>query len=290
MLRQDGLFTRRQALECGFTSYQIRRRVGAGLWRPVVGHVLAVGTTAMTPGLRDCAAALALPEAVLAGPSAARVLGIPAPTEGTYVWMSVARRRHPAGVRLLRGRLHRRDLWLRDGLWITEPGRTVFDCLRVLPDDEALRLLDRALQQRWTSLPELANHARWFTGSRGAPRIARLIGVDARGTRSAAERQAARILQQAGIRGWEPNIAIYDSRGLVGVGDLVFARHRLVIELDGWAYHSEPGQFQRHRERQNRLVADGWTVLRFTWRDLADRPDTVIATVKALLARIETST
>jgi very-short-patch-repair endonuclease len=38
----------------------------------------------------------------------------------------------------------------------------------------------------------------------------------------------------------------------------------LVIEVDGWAYHRTPDRFQRDRERQNRLVAAGWTVLRFT--------------------------
>ena len=46
-------------------------------------------------------------------------------------------------------------------------------------------------------------------------------------------------------------------------------------------------RFQRDRTRQNRLVAAGWTVLRFTWNDLRDRPNGVIAEIRAVIARLE---
>jgi very-short-patch-repair endonuclease len=65
--------------------------------------------------------------------------------------------------------------------------------------------------------------------------------------------------------------------------DVAFGQVRLAIEVDGWAFHTTPARFQRDRQRQNRLVAAGWTVLRFTWHDLTDRPDYVLATVRALL-------
>ncbi len=102
--------------------------------------------------------------------------------------------------------------------------------------------------------------------------MVRLLGLAVGGARSAAERLAARLLQQAGIDGWVANAQIRDGRGLIGVGDIVFGRLKLVIEIDGRAFHVTPEQFQTDRERQNRLVAAGWTVLRFTWRDLTQRP------------------
>ncbi len=71
---------------------------------------------------------------------------------------------------------------------------------------------------------------------------------------------------------------------MIGVGDVVFEAHRVVIEIDGRAYHVTADRFERDRERQNRLVAAGWTVLRFTWRDLTERPRYVIDTVRAILA------
>lgn len=72
------------------------------------------------------------------------------------------------------------------------------------------------------------------------------------------------LLRSGGITGWEANVPIRDHEGLIGVGDIVFRRAKVVIEVDGWAFHVSPAAFQRDRARQNRLVAAGWTVLRFT--------------------------
>jgi very-short-patch-repair endonuclease len=60
---------------------------------------------------------------------------------------------------------------------------------------------------------------------------------------------------------------------------------RLAIEIDGWAYHSDVDRFQRDRRRQNVLVALGWTVLRFTWADLTQRPGYVTAAIRGQLVR-----
>lgn len=68
---------------------------------------------------------------------------------------------------------------------------------------------------------------------------------------------------------------------------MVFEEQRLVVEIDGWAYHSTPDRFQGDRTRQNRIVAAGWDVLRFTWRDVTERPGYVIATIRATLAAAE---
>ena len=38
-------------------------------------------------------------------------------------------------------------------------------------------------------------------------------------------------------------------------------------------------------DRKNRLVAAGWTVLRFTWWDLTQRPDYVVASICAMMIR-----
>jgi hypothetical protein len=83
--------------------------------------------------------------------------------------------------------------------------------------------------------------------------------------------------------GGPPTLAIRDGAGLIGYGDIVFARARLVIEIDGWAFHSDQERFQRDRSRQNRLVAAGWTVLRFTWSDLKDRPEAFVAAIRTAL-------
>ena len=71
---------------------------------------------------------------------------------------------------------------------------------------------------------------------------------------------------------------------LVAVGDGAFPAHGLAIEVDGMAHHVDVDRFRRDRSRQNALVGLGWTVLRFTWADLTQRPDYVIAMIERLAA------
>lgn len=60
-------------------------------------------------------------------------------------------------------------------------------------------------------------------------------------------------------------------------------RARVAIEVDGWAFHSDHEAFQNDRHRQNRLALRGWQVLRFTWLDLTEYPERVIATIQAAI-------
>ena len=50
------------------------------------------------------------------------------------------------------------------------------------------------------------------------------------------------------------------------------------------AYHTDVDRFQRDRSKQNALIALGWTVLRFTWSDLIERPGYVIGLLTRLAA------
>jgi very-short-patch-repair endonuclease len=61
--------------------------------------------------------------------------------------------------------------------------------------------------------------------------------------------------------------------------DAAYPPLKLAIEIDGFAHHSSPDAFQSDRTRQNRLVALGWTVLRFTWTDIVKHPEQVAAVI-----------
>jgi hypothetical protein len=283
---QAGLFTRRQADRCGFSPYQIRRRISAGDWQVVNAPVLAFAGLRLMPPVRDRAAQLAVPGSVLGGPSAARWWGMGVADLGCYLFVGAHYRRELAGVRLLYDPLRRLDVQIMDGVPLTSRARSLFDCLRLLSHDRALALLDRALQQGWITLNELAGRVRAHAGRLGAPQLVALVHMAGSGGYSAAERIAVGLLRQAGLTGWVTNHAIHDRTGLIGMGDVVFPHVRLVIEFDGWAYHVTPDRFQGDRTRQNRLVAAGWTVLRFTWHDLIDRPDQVISTIRNVLATL----
>ncbi|MGE4365556.1 MAG: endonuclease domain-containing protein, partial [Mycolicibacterium sp.] len=58
---------------------------------------------------------------------------------------------------------------------------------------------------------------------------------------------------------------------------------KVAIEVDGFAFHSDHDAFQKDRVRQNRISLLGWQVLRFTWLDLTEYPERVLATIRAAI-------
>jgi very-short-patch-repair endonuclease len=279
--RHLGLFTRADAAACGFSRYQIRQRLESGEWRSVIGRVLVTAGVDLTPALTDRAAYLAVPGAVMAGPSAARSWGFPVSDRRTVVLLDDDRILRAPGVLILRGPLDPRDVGAVHGAQTTWRERTIFDCLRLMDQQSGVDLLDHALQQRWLGLDRLAELIFQNIGRRGVDQVRRLVRVVSGGERSEAERVLTNLLRRAGVIGWRANAPIFDDRGLIGLGDLVFEADKLVIEVDGWAYHVQADRFQRDRRRQNRLVRAGWRVLRFTWRDVTERPQYVIAAISA---------
>lgn len=101
------------------------------------------------------------------------------------------------------------------------------------------------------------------------------------GAAAESERLAHRLLRAHGISGWVPNLNVVVGGRRFKL-DIAFAQQRLAIEIDGFDYHRRD-RFQQDRTRQNALINAGWTVLRFTWSDLTERQDYVIATILQLL-------
>ena len=65
--------------------------------------------------------------------------------------------------------------------------------------------------------------------------------------------------------------------------DFVWPDARLVVEVDSWSAHSTPYAFQADRTQSNAVQLAGWTILRFTYRDVTRRPQLVAAQVRQAL-------
>jgi very-short-patch-repair endonuclease len=75
-------------------------------------------------------------------------------------------------------------------------------------------------------------------------------------------------------------------RGIEGFEvDLSWPALGLIVEVDGWAHHGGSASFERDRARDRRLVAAGWRVVRITWRQLVDDPDSVVRDLQLLHAQ-----
>lgn len=283
--RQYGLFTRAQALAAGATPGQVRHRRESGRWQVVAGRALTAEGDAGEPWRRAQAAALTWPDAVVCLATAALIHHLPVPDDGaTHV--IVPTNRHP-GARLVPHRVPLgSDDVVRVGLaLITSRERTLVDCVGRLPRADAERLVTWAGTRELLDPAVLASALRDRPGAWGnGQRRQAAADLDV-GAYNAAERRLHSILRKAGVSGWRGDQRLDLGSGVIARVDVLFPEARLVIEVDGLASHGR-AEFQADRTRQNALVAAGYTVLRFTWWDLVERPDHVARAVRMTLARL----
>jgi very-short-patch-repair endonuclease len=118
---------------------------------------------------------------------------------------------------------------------------------------------------------------------RGAARLGRLLATGhASGfTRSKAERRMRALVRAAQLPQPQANVPL-----LGYVADFVWSEHKLVVEVDGYLFHSGRRSFERDRRRDQMFAAAGYTVIRVTWTQLCEEPLAVVARVaQAIISR-----
>jgi very-short-patch-repair endonuclease len=281
----DGVISRTQAKHCGMSDDQIARKVASGEWIRRAPGVYFVVAWPWTAAARvRIAAEWIRPVGALVGVSAAWWLGLGVLNPHPIVVAAPPgnSRRSPNGFSVVQRDL-RGDRVLYRGLWVTTRALTVLDAAVALRS-EGQAFLDRALQQRFVSLDELRTMQSRHLGRRGSGAAHRLLAQAADRAASQAERLMIALLEDAGITGWAVNLAVTLSDGRSAVVDIAFAGAKFALEVDGWAFHSDPERFVDRRARTRALVADGWVVAEVTWEDLRRRPDKVIAEIRRTLA------
>lgn len=95
------------------------------------------------------------------------------------------------------------------------------------------------------------------------------------------------IMKAAGVDLPEAQVNIHRRGGrFIARVDFVYHQFKLVIELDGEAYHSDRDSFRKDRRKQNALVLEGYRVLRFTYFDLFVAPEYVVSQVVSAIAQL----
>ena len=194
----------------------------------------------------------------------------------------VARNRRLVPAQVDRVILHRGTLEADDVVdGVTSKARTMLDCLRSLPGDEALAVADSALREgeshAW--LAAIARDARG-PGSRQARHIAAIADGRAANPFESVLRWIAHDVEGLDLR---PQVEIYDPEWL-GRPDLVDTELGIVVEADSFEWHGGRADLVRDARRYNALVVRGWLVLRFSWDDAMHRPTLVRETLVAAVA------
>lgn len=183
--------------------------------------------------------------------------------------------------------VHRGDLSAADRCGIaTSKLMTLTQCLRRLPDDEALAVADSALR---AGDGELLHHV--VAGVRGpGSEHVRVIAAAARsGAANPFESALRSIALTVPGLAVEPQVVV-SSPHVWARPDLVDVRLRVVVEAESYEWHGDRAGFRKDVRRYTLLVADGWTVLRFTWEDVLFRPERVRRVIARAVGLVDTRT
>ena len=286
---QHGVAALWQLERLGFSRSRVQTGLmNARLHRLYLG-VYSLGHTALSDDGRRMAAVLACgPGAHLSHLWGAALHGIRATPRGipeiSVPWTS---RRRPRGIRLHQvASLTQADTVTRRGIPVTSVARTLLDLASLGSGAEVRDAIARAQRAGILDVGAIVELLERSRGRRGVA-VLRLeteeLRTGERVLRSELEHRFRELFRQVGIP--EPVV-----NGLIRLEyrslevDFHWPDARLVVEADGYRFHSDPGAHEEDRRRDQELKQAGWEVLRFTWRQLTREPVRTARIVAELLA------
>ena len=257
---QHGVVSRAQLRRAGFTTAGIDNGVKCGRLLLVHRGVYAVGHRPPSHQARAMAAVLACgPKAALSHRSAAALwqMGLR--------WHTPLEVSAPSAHRVPGVRTHRcrsLEATREFGIPVTTPARTLLDLVGVVDDAPLIRAINAARLAGRLPADEFA-----VLVERLPRRLERLLAPTGAPTRSAFEDEFLRFVRRHGLPLPEVNQHVAGHEV-----DMLWRRQRLIVELDGRAYHDDDDAFERDRERDAALQAAGHRVVRVTWPRLTGAP------------------
>ena len=278
---RHGLVTSRELAQAGLTPKAVRHRVRIGWLTRLHRGRLSHGAARVAVVAADGRGARHGRGAALSHGAAAAVWEIRSQPAGVTDVLVVRRDvRSREGIRVHRvSEFDERDLSSRHGVPLTTPARTLLDLATILARADLGRAVEQAELRRMTNHEQLTALLTRSRSHRGAARLEAVLDPGRQFTRSEAERRLLRLVKAAGLPTPAANtwVAGYEV-------DFLWPGERLVVEVDGYAFHSTRAAFERDRVRDADLQAHGYRVLRFTWRRLAEAPEAVITAIATALA------
>jgi very-short-patch-repair endonuclease len=286
--RQHGVVTRQQLLALGLSAKAIRHRLNTGRLHQLYRGVYLVGHTSAPTHAPEMAATLACGEAaVLSHRSAAHLWQLLHYSAHARLPEVTVPGRNPDArpdIRIYRVKsLDRRDVTRRLEISVVTPARALLDLAAVVsPRELELAYAEGQARRRLTRAAVEAVLAR--NGRRAGTGVLRAL-LEKDGppslTRSEAEERLLHLIRSSGL----PHPVVNARLGPFEV-DLLWRPQRLVVEVDGFQYHSSRAAFERDRLRDAELQARGYGVMRVTWRQIVDEPEAVVVRLaQALSAR-----
>ena len=287
--RQHGLITFAQLRRLSGSRGTIQHWTTCGRLHRVHVGVFAVGHRALTDRSRLLAAVMACgPDAALSHTHAALVWRLfppwvtvnPSPTHVTVPHTS-GRGRRP-GILVHRAELLPGETELEEGIRVTTVARTALDYGEIASHRELELLVDRAIVEDRVEVGELRTAVAAHPSRRGSGALQRLLDAaerfDSVGD-SALEEAFLQLTRAASL----PRPSMGAMIGGMKL-DAVWPGPRVAVELDGYRWHPTRGRQESDRDREARLRRLGWLVIRYSARQVFERPLEVAADLARVLA------
>lgn len=274
-----GVVTRAELVRAGITLDEIKHRLRTGALLREHRGVYRVGHRAPSVEARYLAAVLACGEqAHLSGRAAAHMYGLikgaPPPPHVT-----TPRKRRIDGVTVRRTRLDVRDTTTYRGIPTTNVPRTLTDLATDLSLDALARACHEAGVRFKTTPADVDAVLQRRPSCAGAPKLRAVLHGDTRVTLSVLEKQFLERLEQARLP-----LPRTNRRADSHYVDCRWPARRLTVELDSYRFHSSRHAWEQDRRREREARARGDEIRRYTWGDVFEEPDAMLAELGALLA------
>ena len=282
---QYGLLTKPQLQAMGWSTDQISYRLRQGWLCQYRRNIYVLAGATDSWEQRVCAAALAAsPIGAASHRSAARLWGFRTVDDEVEVSIRYPRRLCLTDAVVHRSRdLVRSDITLVNDIPTTTPERTICDLGLIFPRKEVERILWHAIATGLVNRYDMYK-IRYRTGRQGRNgtgvlgKVLAALPDHAENTDSGAEVAFLALCKRFNIPApaLQVPVVVNGSRYRL---DFAYVLARVFIEVDGVASHSGPEQIANDEGRQNDLVSEGWTPIRFTSKQLRTEPNRCAETI-----------
>jgi hypothetical protein len=289
---QHGVFPLAQVVDLGLSASAVRKRALAGRLHRIYHGVYALVPLPLLPARgRYLAAVLACgSHAALSHRSAARLHGLrESHRDAIEVLIPGRSARQHEGIEVHRSNRFEPalDAAVVDAVPVTTVARTLLDLAAVVPRRALERALDQAEILRVFDLNALRDQIVRNPSHPGAGKLRSTLARHTAGdavTESELEELFRAIVDPAGLPRPEVNAPVDPGDGGTIIRpDVVWRHAKLAVELDGAKWHLTRKAFESDHDRDLRLKAAGWDVIRLTWRQLHDEPTRVTALLRTRL-------
>lgn len=291
-LTRRGVFTRREAIEAGYTPAAIVHRVRMGRWLALRRgiyverrHYDACTTEPELHALHVAAAVLALDagDTVASHQSAALLHGLTLLQPPALVVVSrppgAPGRDAARGVHLHRARLPAAHVGQVHGVPVTLGARTAADLARTLPFNEAVVAVDSALHLGRAGREQLEQVLADCWGWPGSQHASAVVSFADAGAESALESLARVMFVEQGLPPPITQAGIGEGGPFARV-DFLWPQFATIVETDGLAKYERLDDLRREKLRQERLEELGYKVVRLSWEQVTGEPERSAARIR----------